>query len=814
MGEEKAETSGLQEAEVSVSASGMNLERDAEVVEEEEDGEEEEEEEEDNDEEGEEDIEDGEYTLRFEGEMDPLDFTEDDAYGIQPYQQFERLEYEALAEKKRKALAQSQRDGSAKKPRQEMLGASIAEIMEVMNYGMRRKSRKPRKRGRRKGSKNKLSPEVTRKLGDATLHYAFGRYEEAISVLKEVVRLAPNLPDSYHTLGLVYNAIGDKKKALNFYMISAHLTPKDPSLWKLLFTWSIEQGNTGQARYCLSKAITADPEDINLRFDRALLHIELGDYQKAAESYEQILKRRPENVEALKMAAKMYQKCGQDERAVRILEDYLKDHQTQIDLDVANLLVAIHMKNNAHAEALQQIEHARLVYNRGEEFPLYLNVKAGICEVHLGNLDKAEIIFRDLQKEHTDDHPKLISDVADSFMNLGQYESALKYYFLLEANGGNDHGFLHFKIAQCYLSLNKRVQAIPFFQRGLHSMEGNIDARLTLASLLLEEEREDEAILLLSPPKNSESIVDKNSTQSTHWWLNGKIKKLLARIYHARGMLEEFVNAIFSSVRETLFIETINQKVRNRKRLPRSVLLERLKKGLGDRQADTDTVFHGFRPLAAASDLSKAARAKKSLQKKAALKEEKKAAALAAGLDWQSDDSDDEPVEQAREPPLPNLLKDEEHYQLILDLSRALSSLRMYWEALEIINHTLRLAYNTLSVEKKEELRSLGAQIAYNTTNPTHGYDCARYIVQQHPYSFAAWNCYYKVISRKPCITLLEHVITLDLLHLLCHIMRKCWQFVRRITLSQSFLMRNQALQKFRSQVIVTFAERLHTICT
>lgn len=39
----------------------------------------------------------------------------------------------------------------------------------------------------------------------------------------------------------------------------------------------------------------------------------------------------------------------------------------------------------------------------------------------------------------------------------------------------------------------------------------------------------------------------------------------------------------------------------------------------------------------------KAARARKMLQKRAAQKEEKKAAAIAAGLDWHTDDSDDEP---------------------------------------------------------------------------------------------------------------------------------------------------------------------------
>lgn len=39
----------------------------------------------------------------------------------------------------------------------------------------------------------------------------------------------------------------------------------------------------------------------------------------------------------------------------------------------------------------------------------------------------------------------------------------------------------------------------------------------------------------------------------------------------------------------------------------------------------------------------KASRAKKKLQQKAILKEKRKAEALAAGIDWLSDESDDEP---------------------------------------------------------------------------------------------------------------------------------------------------------------------------
>ncbi|GMH24388.1 hypothetical protein Nepgr_026231 [Nepenthes gracilis] len=51
----------------------------------------------------------------------------------------------------------------------------------------------------------------------------------AIGVLNEVVRLAPNLSDLYHTFGLVYNAFGDKKTATGCYMIAAILSPKDSS---------------------------------------------------------------------------------------------------------------------------------------------------------------------------------------------------------------------------------------------------------------------------------------------------------------------------------------------------------------------------------------------------------------------------------------------------------------------------------------------------------------------------------------------------------------------------------------------------------
>ena len=50
--------------------------------------------------------------------------------------------------------------------------------------------------------------------------------DEAVELLLEVVRLAPNAADPYHTLGNIFEVKGDHRKALDFFMIAAHLPPK------------------------------------------------------------------------------------------------------------------------------------------------------------------------------------------------------------------------------------------------------------------------------------------------------------------------------------------------------------------------------------------------------------------------------------------------------------------------------------------------------------------------------------------------------------------------------------------------------------
>ena len=52
------------------------------------------------------------------------------------------------------------------------------------------------------------------------------------------------------------------------------------------------------------------------------------------------------------------------------------------------------METKAYDRALQHIEHAQAVRYSGKEFPLNLKIKAGICHIHLGNMQRAQV--RDL----------------------------------------------------------------------------------------------------------------------------------------------------------------------------------------------------------------------------------------------------------------------------------------------------------------------------------------------------------------------------------------------------------------------------------
>ncbi|CAM0876174.1 unnamed protein product [Alopecurus aequalis] len=646
-------------------------------------------------------------------------------------------DFEALAALQRKRKAFPEEDESSKRRKQgELSEAESANLFDQLmeGFGLRRKKKRKskdgKKRGRTKGRRKRCSPEVIKKLGDATLLFTESRFKEAIPILHEIVRIAPNLPNSYNLLGSIYKENGEIDKAINFVMLAAYVSPKDVSLWKKLVDLALKKEDAALARHCLLKAMRADPEDVGLKFDCANIYRTLRDYHKAAEIYEQIVRIHPANVVARKTAAQMYRDSGQIDKAIDLLEESVNAQITNIDWGLLDLLISLYLRNNDHSEALRQIEKAHLVLGSQRKLPVGLQAKAVICQAYRGDMKHAEVFLQDVRLERSKENADLITEVASTLDNLGQYEYAMKFYSMIEDVTVHNDGSSYVKVAQCYMVMGEKGKAIPYLYKALERMEDNIDVRITLCSLLVDEGKSDEAISMLSPPENPKLLSASMPDQQKDWWLDGEVKIQLANLYLHKGKMQEFVDTIFLPILETLDIEYANRKVKVTKKLTNDVLQERTKV-LGEIRPDS--VFQGCRPIASPAEILKANRAKKLLERRAASNEDK---------------ITDGARRAKKVPPLPSLLTNVENHQLVIDLCRTLFVLQQYFEALQIVNHALKLGNDPLSDGNKEVLRSLGAEIACRAPDPLPGFDYVRYVVQKHPHSLSAWNSFYKVTSR------------------------------------------------------------------
>ncbi|TVU44835.1 hypothetical protein EJB05_04296 [Eragrostis curvula] len=197
-------------------------------------------------------------------------------------------DYEELAARKRKALSheQLQRGESSKGPVQYDLSEAEAttmfdQLMEGFSRWCKRSSKVEKKRGRKKGTKNKCSPEVTKKLGDATLLFTDSKFKKRDGAFS----------------GLSGGTLVEMRVYMGF-LVEMRATQIDRH-WR-------EKEDAALARYCILRAMRADPEDTKLKYICADIYCKLNDYHKAAQIYEQIVKIDPTNVFVRKVAAQVF----------------------------------------------------------------------------------------------------------------------------------------------------------------------------------------------------------------------------------------------------------------------------------------------------------------------------------------------------------------------------------------------------------------------------------------------------------------------------------------------------------------------------
>ncbi|KAF8979041.1 transcription factor TFIIIC subunit tfc4 [Entomortierella lignicola] len=204
--------------------------------------------------------------------------------------------------------------------------------LEELGLALAPKSKREKKKLKKSSTNPVYPPEVQKLLGLANHAYVNRDYKEAVELYQQVIVNHANVFQAWNIMGVIQEELGNTEKALQLYLVAAHLTPKDGALWKKLAVISKNCGYDQQALYCFSRAYKADKNDMDALWDRSIMYQILGESPKAIMGFQKILKVKQHYMPALEELVKIYSSLDQDNKRYR--ENM---HQAMIDYEAAYL---------------------------------------------------------------------------------------------------------------------------------------------------------------------------------------------------------------------------------------------------------------------------------------------------------------------------------------------------------------------------------------------------------------------------------------------------------------------------------------------
>ncbi|KAK0090104.1 hypothetical protein PV325_002936 [Microctonus aethiopoides] len=362
---------------------------------------------------------------------------------------------------------------------------------------------------RRKRKRN-LPPALEGLMGQANLYYAHGEYDLAKSICMEIIRQVPSAPDPFLTLALIYES-SDGDKAFQYSLIAAYLSPKDSAQWEKLANSSLKLGNIKQAITFLSKAIQADPTNVELYEARAKLQEENGDTRAFLKGYARLINQLgPDNSEKIVSYAKeLTRKFIEEnnyEQALKAMEQIFTKCPSFITLEEINIMtdILITLKQFRKClDILTQYTNIKIEYidtefqieNDNEirmiescEIPndIFVDLKAKciVALIELSYIDVIDELLNDfLIEENPEVSGDLFLDIVEALMRQKKYMCALKYLEPLINSQNYSLAAVWLRYAECWVGCKQLKKAIISYEIVVKLSPLHLEARLQLSTL-------------------------------------------------------------------------------------------------------------------------------------------------------------------------------------------------------------------------------------------------------------------------------------------------------------------------------------------
>lgn len=125
-----------------------------------------------------------------------------------------------------------------------------------------------------------------------------GDFDDAVSVLRDTVRVSGTNAKIYTELGLIYIAQKRLDLAQLVLVKAAEIDAKDPAIYNAFAVLALRQGKAQEAFERFDQAVSLDPAYIDARFNKAAVLLDAGDYARAKTELTTIVEKRPDDFAA------------------------------------------------------------------------------------------------------------------------------------------------------------------------------------------------------------------------------------------------------------------------------------------------------------------------------------------------------------------------------------------------------------------------------------------------------------------------------------------------------------------------------------
>jgi tetratricopeptide (TPR) repeat protein len=332
--------------------------------------------------------------------------------------------------------------------------------------------------------------------------------------------------DYHFKLGESYLAQGEPRKAYLEFATTVQLNMYHQGALLYLAQLFAQTDNEAILKIITRRIRQRDPENATVREIIALRAIRSGNFDKAEKYLKTALKYHPRSLIPHRGLSILYQRRGEDQRAILELQTVLSEQPT--DRFARRELADCYWR-------LKQRDKALAEYDRCLELsPRSLDLRLSLAEKYraAGLFDRAFSLYKDLRRLAPSDTSILV-EMAQTHLMKGDPGAALTCLGEVKKRSKNAvESKTRLLISIAHLQKGDTTRAAAELEEGLHRAPSDVIMRLQLASVYLAQENYTAAIM------QYEQVLDVDPESFTAYFHLARAYKMVGKYEEAKTALE------------------------------------------------------------------------------------------------------------------------------------------------------------------------------------------------------------------------------------------------------------------------------------